>query len=70
MQNDRLGIGPIRCDNIVEVTNALNAAMYLVNPEKYAQWLLAKIPYMRTLVQVNLKCIGVEVLQTLQQLWI
>lgn len=49
MRNDRLGVGPIRCSNPVEVSNALNAAMYLVNPEKYAQHLRAKIPYMRSL---------------------
>ena len=48
MRNDRLGVGPIRCSNPVEVSNALNAAMYLVNPEKYAQHLRAKIPYMRS----------------------
>lgn len=48
MRNDRLGVGPIQCSNSVEVTNALNAAMYLVNPEKYAQHLRAKIPYMRS----------------------
>lgn len=48
MRNNRLGVGPIRCNNPVEVTNALNAAMYLVNPEKYAQHLRAKIPYMRS----------------------
>lgn len=48
MRNDRLGVGPIRCNHSVEVANALNAAMYLVNPEKYAQHLRTKIPYMRS----------------------
>ncbi|MDH1712791.1 YagK/YfjJ domain-containing protein [Acinetobacter johnsonii] len=48
MRNDRLGVGPIRCSNSVEVANALNAAMYLVNPEKYAQHLRAKLPRMRS----------------------
>ncbi len=44
----RLGVGHIRCDNLQGVSNALNTAMYLVNPEKYAQHLRAKIPYMRS----------------------
>lgn len=68
MRNDRLGVGPIRCSNSVEVTNALNAAMYLVNPEKYAQHLRAKIPYMRSFgtgqFEVNWRR---GVAQTLQQ---
>ncbi|KXZ67033.1 YagK/YfjJ domain-containing protein [Acinetobacter venetianus] len=46
--NGRLGIGHIQCNVLLEVSNALNAAMYLVNPEKYAQHLRAKIPYMRS----------------------
>ena len=45
---NRLGVGPIRCNHPVEVSNALNAAMYLVNAEKYAQHLRTKIPYMRS----------------------
>lgn len=48
MQNNRLGVGPIRCHYPQEVSNALTAAMYLVNPEKYAQHLRAKISYMRS----------------------
>ena len=45
---NRLGVGHIQCNVAMEVSNALNAAMYLVNPEKYAQHLRAKIPYMRS----------------------
>lgn len=48
MRNDCLGVGPIRCNHPVEVSNALTAAMYLVNPEKYAQHLRAKLPRMRS----------------------
>ncbi|MEB3755023.1 YagK/YfjJ domain-containing protein [Acinetobacter sp. MD2(2019)] len=48
MRNNRLGVGPIRCSHPVEASNALNAAMYLVNPEKYAQHLRVKIPHMRS----------------------
>lgn len=68
MQNNRLGIGHIQCDIALEISNALNAAMYLVNPEKYAQHLRAKIPYMRSfgtgLFEVSWRR-GVQ--QTLQQ---
>ena len=45
---NRLGVGHIQCNVALEISNALNAAMYLVNPEKYAQHLRAKIPYMRS----------------------
>lgn len=45
---NRLGVGHIQCNIALEISNALNAAMYLVNPEKYAQHLRAKIPYMRS----------------------
>ncbi len=45
---NRLGVGHIKCNVALEISNALNAAMYLVNPEKYAQHLRAKIPYMRS----------------------
>ena len=48
MWNDRLGVGLIRRSHPQEVSNALNAAMYLVNPEKYAQHLRAKLPRMRS----------------------
>lgn len=44
----RLGVGLIRRSHPVEVRNALNAAMYLVNPEKYAQHLRAMLPRMRS----------------------
>lgn len=44
----RLGIGRIHRNNIDEVFNVFNVAMYLVNPEKSEQWLLAKVPFMRT----------------------
>ena len=44
----KLGIGHIRCDNSQEVNNALNTAMYLVNPEKYLQALRARLPRMRS----------------------
>lgn len=64
----RLGVGLIRRSHPVEVRNALNAAMYLVNPEKYAQHLRAKIPYMRSFgtgqFEVNWRR---GVAQTLQQ---
>lgn len=46
--NGCLGVGHIHCRSPVEVSNALNAAMYLVNPEKYAQHLRAKLPRMRS----------------------
>ncbi|WP_312057776.1 YagK/YfjJ domain-containing protein [Acinetobacter courvalinii] len=44
----RLGIGLIHRNNVDEISNAMNAAMYLVNPEKSEQGLLAKVPFMRT----------------------
>ncbi|MFM2331503.1 MAG: hypothetical protein RIQ74_323, partial [Pseudomonadota bacterium] len=44
----RLGVGLIHRNNVDEVSNAMNAAMYLVNPEKSEQWLLAKVAGMRT----------------------
>ncbi|WP_440095200.1 hypothetical protein ACSUBI_13175 [Acinetobacter baumannii] len=45
---NRLGVGHIQCNVQLEVSNALNAAMYLVNPEKYAQHLRAMLPRMRS----------------------
>ena len=48
MRNNRLGVGNIQCNVQLEVSNAFNTGMYLVNPEKYAQHLRAKIPYMRS----------------------
>lgn len=47
-QLGRLGIGPIKCNHPVEVSNAFNAAMYLVNPEKSSQDLRARWPGMRS----------------------
>lgn len=44
----RLGVGPIHCDRVSETENTFNAAMYLVNPEKSDQGLLARKPRMRT----------------------
>lgn len=43
-----LGVGMIHRDNPQEVTNAINAAMYLVNPEKIDQFLKVKLPKMKT----------------------
>ena len=54
-------VGLIHRNNLDEVSNALNAAMYLVNPEKSEQWLLAKVPFMRTFVLGSLMLLGVEV---------
>lgn len=45
---NRLGVGHIQCNVELDVSNALNAAMYLVNPEKYAQHLRAMLPRMRS----------------------
>ena len=44
----KLGIGKIRKDNLLEVKNAINAALYLTRPEKYEQRLKALTPNMRT----------------------
>ncbi|WP_171294747.1 YagK/YfjJ domain-containing protein [Acinetobacter populi] len=41
-QMGTLGIGMIHRDNPIQVTNALNTAQYLVNPEKQSQHLRAK----------------------------
>ncbi|WP_333663909.1 YagK/YfjJ domain-containing protein [Acinetobacter sp.] len=43
-----LGIGMIHRDNPQQVVNAINAAMYLVNPEKGFQYLRSKRLRMRT----------------------
>jgi hypothetical protein len=43
-----LGIGMIQRDNPQQVMNAINAAMYLVNPEKEFQYLRSKLQRMRT----------------------
>lgn len=47
-QLGRLGVGHIQCSNPMQVRNALNTAMYLVNPEKYLQNLRARLPGMRS----------------------
>ena len=47
-QKGVLGIGMIHRDNPQQVQNAINAAMYLVNPEKDGQHLRARIKAMRT----------------------
>ena len=48
-KNGLLGIGMIHRDQPIQVTNAIRAAMYLVNPEKEDQRLRAKTsPQMRT----------------------
>jgi len=43
-----LGIGMIHRNNPMEVSNAINTALYLVNPEKDHQNLRLRIPRMRT----------------------
>lgn len=45
---NRLGVGMIHRDNPQEVTNAINTAMYLVNPEKDDQFLKVKFPKLKT----------------------
>lgn len=47
-QKGVLGIGMIHRDNYDQVQNAVNAGMYLVNPEKDGQYLRAWIKSMRT----------------------
>ncbi|ENX38313.1 YagK/YfjJ domain-containing protein [Acinetobacter sp. NIPH 2100] len=47
-QKEVLGIGMIHRDNPQQVLNAINAAMYLVNPEKDGQHLRAWVDSMRT----------------------
>jgi hypothetical protein len=48
-KNGLLGVGMIHRDQPIQVTNAIRAAMYLVNPEKEDQRLRAKTsPQMRT----------------------
>lgn len=43
-----LGIGMIHRHNILEVNNAINAALYLTSPTKYEQRLKAWLPNMRS----------------------
>lgn len=43
-----LGIGMIHRNNPMEVSNAINTALYLVNPEKDHQSLRLRVPRMRT----------------------
>lgn len=47
-QQGTLGIGMICRNNLLQVDNAINAAMYLVNPEKENQYLRVKTKGMRT----------------------
>lgn len=47
-QMGRLGVGMIKRDDNMAITNAINTACYLVNPEKNGQYLRAKPPNMRT----------------------
>jgi hypothetical protein len=47
-QQGTLGIGMIHRTNSQQVQNALNTAMYLVNPEKELQHLRIRLPRMRT----------------------
>lgn len=47
-QQGSLGIGMICRNNILQVDNAINAAMYLVNPEKENQYLRVRTKGMRT----------------------
>ncbi|MDA0698127.1 MAG: inovirus-type Gp2 protein, partial [Proteobacteria bacterium] len=47
-QQGKLGIGMIHRNNPKQVLNAINAAMYLVNPEKEDQYLRTKVKGMRT----------------------
>lgn len=46
--SDSLGVGMIHRNKPQEVTNAINAVMYLVNPEKTDQFLKVKLPKMKT----------------------
>ena len=48
-----LGIGMIHRDNLVEVNNAINAALYLTRPSKYEQRLKACLPNMRSFGRGN-----------------
>ena len=48
-----LGIGMIHRDNILEVNNAINAALYLTSPDKYEQRLKAWLPNMRSFGRCN-----------------
>lgn len=47
-QKGVLGLGMIHRDNPQQIQNAINAAMYLVNPEKDGQYLRAWVKSMRT----------------------
>lgn len=48
LQKGKLGIGMIHRSNPEQVLNAINAAMYLVNPEKEDQHLRVKVKKMRS----------------------
>lgn len=68
-QKGVLGIGMIHRDNPQQVLNAINAAMYLVNPEKDGQYLRAWVKSMRTfgrgLFEVNWRRICTALLNTI-----
>lgn len=48
-----LGIGMIHRHNLLEMSNAINAALYLTRPEKYEQRLKAWLPNMRSFDRGN-----------------
>lgn len=48
-----LGIGMIHRDNVTEVNNAINTALYLTSPDKYEQRLKAWLPNMRSFGRGN-----------------
>lgn len=48
-----LGIGMIHMNDVTEVNNAINAALYLTRPDKYEQRVKAWLPNMRTFGRGN-----------------
>lgn len=54
-QKGKLGIGMIHRSNPQQVENAINAAMYLVNPEKENQYLRAGVPKIRSFGKAQYK---------------
>lgn len=54
-QYKHLGIGKIHRDNLQEVSNALNVAKYLVDPQKYNQMLLIRLNNNRTFFKGHYK---------------
>ncbi len=55
LQKGKLGIGMIHRNKPEQVENAINAAMYLVNPEKENQYLRAGVPKMRSFGKAQYK---------------